>query len=133
MTARHRGLAFLFVVPAVLLVAVLMYYPMLRSVYESLFATSFINPEAEVCRTGFLCQNIMGSGVSSSRLEFAGVDIPGCAPAECDGVFDSLVFEPALDWTGFDPVAGLASMGVTRGCGRNCLAVYLRPTTGITQ
>ena len=45
MTARHRGPAFLFVAPAVLLVALLMYYPMLRSLYESLFTTSFISPK----------------------------------------------------------------------------------------
>jgi len=44
-TTRHRGLAFLFVAPAVLLVALLMYYPMVRSGYESLFTTSFINPK----------------------------------------------------------------------------------------
>ena len=45
MISRRRGLAFLFVAPAVLLVALLMYYPMLRSLYESLFTTSFISPK----------------------------------------------------------------------------------------
>ena len=45
MTPRDRWLAYVFVAPAVVLVAVLMYYPMLGSVYESLFTTSFINPK----------------------------------------------------------------------------------------
>jgi multiple sugar transport system permease protein len=45
MTPRDRWLAYVFVAPAVVLVAALMYYPMLGSVYESLFTTSFINPK----------------------------------------------------------------------------------------
>ena len=45
MTPRDRWLAYIFVAPAVALVAVLMYYPMLGSVYESLFTTSFISPK----------------------------------------------------------------------------------------
>lgn len=39
MGGRERRLAVAFVVPAVLLVTALMYYPMLRAVYDSLFAT----------------------------------------------------------------------------------------------
>lgn len=42
-----RALAILFTLPAVLLVAALMYYPMLRTFYESLFTTSFLNPTPE--------------------------------------------------------------------------------------
>jgi multiple sugar transport system permease protein len=42
--ARDRRLAWLFAAPAVLLVGLLMYYPMVGTVYESLFTTSFINP-----------------------------------------------------------------------------------------
>jgi multiple sugar transport system permease protein len=44
MTRRDRWLTWLFVAPAVLLVSVLMYYPMVGTVIESLFSTSFINP-----------------------------------------------------------------------------------------
>jgi multiple sugar transport system permease protein len=44
-TARDRWLAYGFVAPAVLLVGVLMYYPMIGTFYESLFTTSFINPQ----------------------------------------------------------------------------------------
>ncbi len=39
-----RLLAFFFTVPATLLVAVLMYFPMFGSIWESLFSSSFINP-----------------------------------------------------------------------------------------
>ncbi len=42
-----RLLAFVFTVPATLLVAVLMYFPMFGSVWESLFTSSFINPTPE--------------------------------------------------------------------------------------
>lgn len=45
MTSRDRWLAYIFAAPAVVLVAALMYYPMVGSVYESLFTTSFINPK----------------------------------------------------------------------------------------
>jgi multiple sugar transport system permease protein len=45
MTLRDRWLAYLFVAPAILLVAVLMYYPMAGTFYESLFSTSFISPK----------------------------------------------------------------------------------------
>ena len=44
MIHRERWLTGLFAAPAVILVAVLMYYPMVGTVIESLFATSFINP-----------------------------------------------------------------------------------------
>ena len=44
MIHRERWLTGLFAAPAVILVAVLMYYPMIGTVSESLFATSFINP-----------------------------------------------------------------------------------------
>jgi multiple sugar transport system permease protein len=44
MTRHDRWLAYLFVAPAIMFVAVLMYYPMLGSAYESLFTTSFISP-----------------------------------------------------------------------------------------
>jgi multiple sugar transport system permease protein len=45
MTPRDRWLAYLFVAPAIVLVAVMMYYPMVGTFYESLFTTSFISPE----------------------------------------------------------------------------------------
>ncbi|HML21390.1 MAG TPA: sugar ABC transporter permease [Aggregatilinea sp.] len=41
------GLAILFVLPAAVLVLTLMYYPMIRTFYESLFSTSFLNPTPE--------------------------------------------------------------------------------------
>lgn len=44
MLHRDRWLVCLFAAPAVLLVAVLMYYPMVGTVIESFFSTSFINP-----------------------------------------------------------------------------------------
>jgi multiple sugar transport system permease protein len=45
MTRRDRWLAYGFVAPAVVLVGVLMYWPMIGTFYESLFSTSFINPQ----------------------------------------------------------------------------------------
>jgi len=44
MTRRDQWLAWLFVLPALLLVAVLMYYPMVGTVIESLYSSSFIDP-----------------------------------------------------------------------------------------
>lgn len=43
----HRApfLSWLFVAPAVILIAVLMYYPMIGTLIESLYTSSFINPE----------------------------------------------------------------------------------------
>jgi len=45
MTHRERWLAWLFVLPALISTAVLMYYPMLGTVWESFYSTSFINPK----------------------------------------------------------------------------------------
>jgi multiple sugar transport system permease protein len=45
MIHRERWLTWLFVLPALLLVSVLMYYPMVGTVIESLYSTSFINPD----------------------------------------------------------------------------------------
>jgi multiple sugar transport system permease protein len=45
MTSRERWLAWLFVAPALLLVGVLMYYPMVGTFIESLYSTSFISPK----------------------------------------------------------------------------------------
>jgi len=45
MQHRNRWLAWVFLAPAMILVAVLMYYPMIGTVLESLYATSFINPD----------------------------------------------------------------------------------------
>ena len=42
-----RILAIVFILPAVILVAILMYYPMGRAFYESLYTTSFLNPTPE--------------------------------------------------------------------------------------
>jgi multiple sugar transport system permease protein len=44
MTRHDRWLIWLFLAPAVLLVGILMYYPMIGTVVESLYSTSFINP-----------------------------------------------------------------------------------------
>lgn len=47
MTKNDRWLVWLFLAPAVLLVGVLMYYPMLGTVIESFYSTSFINPDPQ--------------------------------------------------------------------------------------
>ncbi|MEO1019501.1 MAG: sugar ABC transporter permease [Pseudomonadota bacterium] len=44
MANRSRWLAWLFLIPALIPVAVLMYYPMIGTVIESLYTSSFINP-----------------------------------------------------------------------------------------
>jgi multiple sugar transport system permease protein len=44
MEQRNRWLAWVFLAPAMILVAVLMYYPMIGTAIESLYATEFINP-----------------------------------------------------------------------------------------
>jgi multiple sugar transport system permease protein len=44
MEKRNRWLAWVFLAPAMILVAVLMYYPMVGTAIESLYSTSFINP-----------------------------------------------------------------------------------------
>lgn len=45
MIHRERWLTWLFVSPALILVSVLMYYPMIGTVIESFYSTSFINPD----------------------------------------------------------------------------------------
>ncbi|MFV0334826.1 MAG: carbohydrate ABC transporter permease [Tropicimonas sp.] len=45
MTRKDRWLIWLFLAPTLLLLSVLMYYPMIGTVWESFFQTSFINPE----------------------------------------------------------------------------------------
>lgn len=47
MFARDRWMIWVFLAPAALLVAVLMYYPMLGTVIESFYSSSFINPTPE--------------------------------------------------------------------------------------
>ena len=44
MLKRDRWLAWVFLMPALVLVAALMYYPMIGTVIESFYSTSFINP-----------------------------------------------------------------------------------------
>jgi multiple sugar transport system permease protein len=44
---KERLTALAFVLPAIVLVGVLMYYPMARAIRDSLFATSFVNPNPE--------------------------------------------------------------------------------------
>ncbi|MER8772802.1 sugar ABC transporter permease [Mesorhizobium sp. M0960] len=44
MSHRERWMAWIFVAPALLLVGALMYYPMIGTIIESLYSTSFINP-----------------------------------------------------------------------------------------
>src|ERR1700674_5868554 len=60
MTHRQIWLAWLFVMPAVLLVSVLMYYPMVGTAIESLYSSSFINPTPKFV------------GLASYRKIFAG-------------------------------------------------------------
>lgn len=59
--ARDRWMAYAFVTPAVLLVGVLMYYPMLATFWESLFTTSFIDPEPQFVGLQTYAQ-ILGDG-----------------------------------------------------------------------
>lgn len=47
MTKQDRWLMWLFVAPTVLLLSVLMYYPMIGTVIESFYSTSFIRPVAK--------------------------------------------------------------------------------------
>jgi multiple sugar transport system permease protein len=47
MLKRDRWLSWVFLAPAMLLVSVLMYYPMIGTIIESLYSTSFINPKPQ--------------------------------------------------------------------------------------
>ena len=47
MLKRDRWLSWIFLAPAMILVGVLMYYPMIGTVIESLYSTSFINPKPQ--------------------------------------------------------------------------------------
>src|SRR5271166_3464746 len=47
MLKRDRWLSWVFLAPAMILVGVLMYYPMIGTVIESLHSTSFINPKPQ--------------------------------------------------------------------------------------
>ena len=47
MRKRNRWLSWLFIAPAVILVSVLMYYPMVGTVIESFHSSSFINPRPQ--------------------------------------------------------------------------------------
>jgi multiple sugar transport system permease protein len=47
MLKRDRWLSWVFLAPAIILVGVLMYYPMIGTVIESLYSTSFINPKPQ--------------------------------------------------------------------------------------
>lgn len=47
MLKRDHWLSWLFLAPAMILVGVLMYYPMIGTVIESLYSTSFINPKPQ--------------------------------------------------------------------------------------
>ena len=47
MHKRDRWLIWLFTAPAVILVGVLMYYPMIGTIIESFYSTSFINPNPQ--------------------------------------------------------------------------------------
>jgi multiple sugar transport system permease protein len=61
MRDRSRLLAWVFLAPAVLLVAVLMYYPMIGTALESLYSTSFINPHPQFVGLA-LYRQIVGNG-----------------------------------------------------------------------
>ena len=47
MLKRDRWLSWIFLVPAMILVGVLIYYPMIGTVIESLYSTAFINPKPQ--------------------------------------------------------------------------------------
>jgi multiple sugar transport system permease protein len=61
MENRNRWLAWVFLAPAMILVAVLMYYPMIGTAIESLYSTSFINPNPQFVGLK-LYQQIFASG-----------------------------------------------------------------------
>src|SRR5687767_13269018 len=61
MLRRNRWLGWVFLAPAVILVAVLMYYPMIGTAIESLYSTSFINPHPQFVGLA-LYQRIFASG-----------------------------------------------------------------------
>ena len=61
MEKRNRWLAWVFLAPAMILVAVLMYYPMVGTAIESLYSTSFINPNPQFVGLQ-LYRQIFGSG-----------------------------------------------------------------------
>jgi multiple sugar transport system permease protein len=61
MQNRIRWLAWVFLTPAMALVGILMYYPMIGTVIESLYATSFISPDAQFVGLA-LYQKIFASG-----------------------------------------------------------------------
>ncbi len=77
MQKRDRWLIWLFTAPAVILVGVLMYYPMIGTIVESFYSTSFINPNPqfvglEVYRTVFASSEF-GEVVRNSCLWTVGV------------------------------------------------------------
>jgi multiple sugar transport system permease protein len=47
MFSRDRWLVWLFIAPAAILVGILMYYPMVGTIIESFYSTSFINPNPQ--------------------------------------------------------------------------------------
>jgi multiple sugar transport system permease protein len=58
---RDRWLAWVFLAPAVVLVTVMMYYPMIGTVIESFYSTSFINPHPKFVGLS-LYRSIFSSG-----------------------------------------------------------------------
>ncbi len=61
MLKRDRWLAWVFLAPALILVGVFMYYPMIGTFLESLYSTSFINPKPQFVGLA-LYQRIFASG-----------------------------------------------------------------------
>jgi len=53
---RDRWLSWFFLAPAMILVGVLMYYPMIGTIIESLYSTSFINPRPQFVGLDLFCQ-----------------------------------------------------------------------------
>ena len=96
MIHRERWLTGLFAAPAVILVAVLMYYPMVGTVIESLYATSFINPNPKFI--GLVAyQKILGDPeFQGGRLELLDLDGVRRRPAELAGVPRRTALGPAL-------------------------------------
>ena len=87
MTHRQIWLTWLFVMPAVLLVSVLMYYPMIGTVDREPLLDLVHQPDPEIRRAHELSKDFRRKRVRDRRLELARLDRLRRAPAERAAVF----------------------------------------------
>lgn len=112
-------LAFLFLVPALVLVAVLMYYPMLRTVFQSLFNSSMIHPKPVFVGLGNYVDLLGDSRFWKIVLNSAVWTLTVVLFQALLGLADRGVVEPTHAGQRLDAGAGLAALGPARGswCG----------------